>query len=60
MVEFVLVVWLVLSGPDGVALAPAFEVGVYYKQARCEAAVASVVFSDSDVEFIALCIERDK
>jgi hypothetical protein len=60
VIEWILVVWLVVASPEGPVLAPAFEVGTYRQLASCEEAVASVRFERSDVEFVALCIERDK
>ncbi len=56
MVEWILVVWLIVGGE----LAPAFEVGTFRQEARCDASAASIRFERSDVEFIALCVERDK
>ncbi len=61
MTEGILVVWLISCAPDGgCQLAPAFEVGTFRQLDRCEASAASVSFKRSDVEFIALCVERDK
>ena len=66
MIEWILVVWLISCGPDLEAdrirceLTPAFEVGSFRQLARCDASAATVKFERSDVEFIALCIERDK
>jgi len=60
VIEWILVVWLVVSGPEGVELAPAFEVGTYHKLESCEKSAATVKFESQDVEFIALCVERDK
>lgn len=60
MIEWILVVWLISCGPDRCELAPAFEVGRFHQLARCEKSAASVKFERRDVEFIALCIERDK
>ena len=60
MFEWILVVWLISCGPDRCELAPAFEVGTFHQLERCEKSAASVRFERPDVEFIALCIERDK
>ncbi len=60
MIEWILVVWLIVGGPDKAVLAPAFEVGTYRLLASCEAAAGSVRFERGDVEFIALCVARDK
>ncbi len=60
MIEWILVVWLVVGGPENPVLAPAFEVGTFRFLAACEKSAATVSFERSDVEFIALCIERDK
>jgi len=59
-VEWILVVWLIVAGPEGPVLAPAFEVGTYRLLDACEASAKTVSFQRSDVEFIALCVERDK
>jgi hypothetical protein len=62
-VEWILVVWLIVAGPEGPVLAPAFEVGTYRMldgEHGCNRAARSVSFERSDVEFIALCVERDK
>lgn len=60
MTEWILVVWLIVAGGSGPVLAPAFEVGRFYQLERCEASAARVKFERDDVEFIALCIERDQ
>jgi hypothetical protein len=60
MIEWILVVWLIVAGPEGPVLAPAFEVGTYRQLADCERSAGSVRFERSDVEFIAVCVERDK
>ena len=61
MIEWILVVWTIACVPDvGCALAPAFEVGTFRQLARCEASASTVRFKRSDVEFIAMCVERDK
>ena len=60
MIEWILVVWLIVGGPDDRVLAPAFEVGTFRQLARCEASAGTVRFERGDVEFIALCVERDK
>jgi len=60
MFEWILVVWLVVGGPEGPVLAPAFEVGTYRFLEKCEASAQTVRFERDDVEFIALCVERDK
>ena len=60
MIEWILVVWLVVSGESGPELAPAFEVGTYRQLEFCEKAAATVKFERKGVEFIALCVERDK
>ena len=60
MIEWILVVWLISCSADRCELAPAYEVGKFYQLARCEKSAATVRFEDPKVEFIALCIERDK
>ena len=57
MIEWILVVWLIGPGGD---LAPAFEVGTYRMPEACERSVASLKFERDDVDFVAVCIERDK
>lgn len=56
MIEWVLVVWLVV----GESLAPAFEVGTFRVQAACEASASSIRWDEPEIQFIAMCIERDK
>ena len=53
---WILLVWLVVPGQPAVPI----EVGVYYQQARCEAARDSVQTEREDVGFVAVCVERDK
>ena len=60
MIEWILVVWLIVAGPEGPVLAPAYEVGTYRQLDACERSAGSVRFERSDVELIALCVERDK
>ena len=60
MIEWVLVVWMVVAGPAGPVLAPAYEVGSFWQQDRCEKSLATVKFERDDVSFVAVCIERDK
>lgn len=60
MIEWILVVWLIVGGPDNAALAPAFPVGTFRMLDDCEKSAKTVRFERGDVEFIALCIERDK
>lgn len=57
MIEYVLVVWLVLGNATA---APPIEIGTYHKEARCTAALESIVFEKPGVEFIAICVARDK
>lgn len=60
MIEWILVVWLIVGGPENPVLAPAYEVGTFRQLDRCEASAKTVRFERGDVEFIALCVERDK
>ena len=60
MIEWILVVWLIVGGPENRTLAPAFEVGTYRFLDAWEKSAAAVRVERHDVEFIALCIERDK
>lgn len=60
MIEWILVVWLVVSGEGGPVLAPAFEVGTFRQPEACEKSAASIKFEREDVDFIAVCVERDK
>ena len=61
MIEWILVVWTFACVPgEGCALAPAFEVGTFRQLDRCEKSASTVSFKRGDVEFIALCVERDK
>ena len=56
MVEWVLVVWLYVGGE----LAPGFEVGTYFTEGACVAAMETVAFERAEVEFVAICVERSK
>ncbi len=60
MIEWILVVWLIVRGAEGPVLAPAFEVGTFRFLEACEKSAATIRFDRDNVEFIALCIERDK
>ena len=60
MIEWILVVWLIVGSPEGPVLAPGFEVGTYRMLDDCERSVASLKFERAEVEFIALCVEREK
>ena len=57
MIEYVLVVWLVLGNAT---VAPAIEIGTYHQEARCIASLESIEFEKPGVQFIALCVARDK
>lgn len=60
MIEWILVVWLIVGSPENPVVAPAFEVGTFRFLDACEKSAKTVRFERDDVEFIAMCIERDK